>query len=178
MEPFKPIHLSSFEEMKTKKVDWCERTNRPLELERLHQSFHATEEQRLLLRTVFPFAVVLEGAYPEHDFVERWCWRSFGPPNRLVCYDHTSEYPACPLVLATEKVETNSHLDKDGKKWEHSYKSYQEVEKHSHEGIWTTKWLSKSGYDYGYNEYYFEREQDYKKFTEAIPMFQMSSNYD
>ncbi len=178
MESFKPIHLTTFEEMKTKKINWCERTNRAVELERLHQSFALTEEQRVLLRASFPFAVVLEGATTEHDFVERWCWQSFGPPTRLQCHDDSSEYPGCPLVLATEEIMVSSYFDKEGKKQEHTYKTYQEVEAHAHDGVWTTKYLGKSGYDYGYNEYYFQNEQDYKKFVEAIPMFGLGENYE
>jgi len=74
---------------------------------------------------VFPHAVVLQVAFPELDFANRWCWQQFGPADGE-CYEAQSEYPACRL--RTE---------------------------HRHAGTWRTIWLEKTDYDFGFNEWCF-----------------------
>lgn len=36
--------------------------------------------------------------------------------------------------------------------------------KHSHWGVWTTFWIVKTGYDYGYNDYCFKHDIDWLRF--------------
>ena len=58
------------------------------------------EEKRNVIKSKFPFTVVLYGAYISHDFAVRWCWRNFGPIDGK-CDERGSEFPGCPLVVAT-----------------------------------------------------------------------------
>src|SRR5690242_17382595 len=69
-----------------------------------------SEQRRMGLHVNFPFSAVLEGYYPEHDYALRWCWQNFGPAHGRCCEWH-SEYPGCPLVLATAAMETGNIKD-------------------------------------------------------------------
>lgn len=136
------------------------------------------EDHRKEAFSKFPYTAVVEGIYPEHDFSHRWCWQKFGSPEYKQCHEYGSEYPACSLVLATEYIETGSYKDKDGVEHTWKEKRYKEVEKHSHTGTWTTVWLGKTGYDYGFSEYYFLNEADRDAFVKEVPNFGYGENYD
>ena len=112
----------------------------------------------------FPFSVIVTGYYPESDFAERWCWQKFGSPETEDCLNCHSDYPGCPLVLVTEQIKEY--------KWEDEIeyiKEYRNPGKHSHQGVWTTLWLAKTGYDFGYTEFCFKNEEDYFQFVAFIP---------
>lgn len=87
----------------------------------------------------FPHSIVLQVAFPELDFANRWCWQQFGPADGQ-CYDASSEYRTCSAQVA-----------------------------HSHQGQWTSQWLAKTSYDFGYNEWYFALKEDHQRFIEFIP---------
>jgi hypothetical protein len=95
----------------------------------------------------FPFAVMLELSYPELDFSNRWCFEAFGP-NHGQCDQMNSEYPACTIK-----------------------------EPHCHIGSWANHWFLKTGYDYGFNEWYFSRSPDHQRFLEFIPTINFGENY-
>jgi len=135
------------------------------------------EEARTEALNKFPYTAVVEGCYPANDVAYRWCWQQFGPPECKQCYDYSSEYPACPMVLAIEEyIIKKSYTDKEGKVHEYDYHT-REPEKHGHEGTWTTVWLGKTGYDYGFTEYYFLNESDRDKFIATAPSFDFGENY-
>jgi hypothetical protein len=86
-----------------------------------------------------------------------------------ICEEHLSYYPGCSIILSTAYTEKITCVDKDGntKEWEDvCYK--EEEEQHGHEGIWTFFWLGKTNYDYGFGEYYFQKESDRDRFLEVI----------
>ena len=87
----------------------------------------------------FPHSVLLQVSYPEMDFANRWCWQQFGPSNGQ-CLQSYSEYPACSM---------------NGE--------------HEHKGTWTTHWLAKTDYNFGYNEWYFASQADRDRFIEYLP---------
>ncbi len=87
----------------------------------------------------FPFSVVLQVSYPELDFANRWCWQAFGPASGQ-CLDNQSQYPSCKLAHP-----------------------------HEHEGAWSTHWLAKTDYDFGYNEWSFAQEEDRDRFLQFVP---------
>jgi hypothetical protein len=126
----------------------------------------------------FPFTVIVEGCYPEGDFACRWCWRQFGPMHTEECAESYSEYPGCPLVQATEYLHHYTYKDSDGTMKEDSEKQYKKPEKHAHEGNWTIVWLGKTGYDYGFSEYYFKDEANRDAFIIAVPSFGLGERYD
>ena len=87
----------------------------------------------------FPHSVVLQVAYPEMDYANRWCWQQFGPANGD-CHEAHSNYPACNLKGL-----------------------------HSHDGRWLSHWLDKTDYDFGFNEWCFARKDDLDRFMGFVP---------
>lgn len=134
-------------------------------------------EKRERFRKEFPFTAVVEGHYPETDNASRWCWRNISPPHGPCLYEHYSEYPGCPLVLATEYIQEGSYLDNQGVTHTWAQKCYKEVEPHEHEGSWTSLWLGKTGYDYGFMEFYFKNEADRDAFVRAVPEIDLGEKY-
>jgi len=135
-----------------------------------------SDQQRMELLLPFPYSAVLEGYYPEHDYAVRWCWQNFGPP-RGICTDWHSEYPACPLVLATEYVETGTLRNEDGTDTPKKRVRYKDPGEHKHEGVWSSLWLGKTDYDYGFREYAFAREEDREQFLSAFRTFTFGEKY-
>lgn len=95
----------------------------------------------------FPYAVMLQAAFPELDFTNRWCWTSFGPAEGE-CTQRHSEYRACQM---------------DGP--------------HSHSGVWLDYWYGKTDYDFGFNEWYFANKSDYELFLGYVPNINWGENY-
>ncbi len=95
----------------------------------------------------FPHAVMLQLAYPELDFVNRWCWENFGPRDGD-CTQYQSEYRVCDI---------------DGQ--------------HAHSGVWVDHWFTKTDYDFGFNEWYFAAKCDYDRFLMHIPNINWGENY-
>lgn len=60
--------------------------------------------------------------------------------------------------------------------WEE--KAFKDVEEHSHVGVWCSMWLGKTGYDYGFSEYYFQNESDRDRFLAAAPTFNIGEKYE
>jgi hypothetical protein len=135
------------------------------------------DEERDELHRRFPHVVVTEGSYPEIDFANRWCWRSFGPPHVKECTDHYSEYPACPLVVATESAKEQMHQSEGGVVKQFQKRYYKAPEPHGHDGMWATFWLGKTDYDYGFMEFCFSRPQDKAVFLAAAPLMGFGENY-
>lgn len=95
----------------------------------------------------FPYAVMLELAYPELDYAHRWCWERFGPMDG-VCSQKYSEYKVC--VDETE---------------------------HHHTGKWASHWFAKTDYDFGYNEYYFSAQADSELFLAHLSDIHWGEHY-
>ena len=111
----------------------------------------------------FPFQVIVQGDYHEFDLAERWCWLSFGPRDGK-CNLHT-HYPACPVILAIEKVPTT--VVRFG--LEHTFMERPNLVEHVHTGTWTTNSFGKTDYDYGFAALYFANEDDKSRFLEQVP---------
>ena len=87
----------------------------------------------------FPYAVMLQVDFHEFDFVNRWCWQQFGPCDGE-CLDRESTCRVCDLTAP-----------------------------HSHTGTWLWHWWVKTGYDFGFNEWYFAEQSHYDLFLRFIP---------
>jgi hypothetical protein len=87
----------------------------------------------------FPHSVVLQVAYPELDFANRWCWHRFGPAHGE-CHQASSEYAACDLRTS-----------------------------HAHVGSWLSHWLVKTDYDFGFNEWCFAQPEGRDRFLDFVP---------
>jgi hypothetical protein len=103
------------------------------------------ERNARLLR--FPHAVMLQVAFPELDFANRWCWSQFGPADGHCTQKH-SQYCACEMD-----------------------------EPHSHSGSWTTHWFVKTEYDFGFNEWYFAKRHQYDQFIAFLPELNWGENF-
>jgi hypothetical protein len=90
---------------------------------------------------------MLELAYPEMDFANRWCWQNIRPNDGL-CEQADSEYPACTVT-----------------------------EPHRHEGRWIGYFFGKSDYNFGPHEWYFSDESDRDKFLECVPLINWGEKY-
>ena len=95
----------------------------------------------------FPHPVMLQVAFPELDFINRWCWVNFGSRDDE-CTQQDSEYRVCQID-----------------------------EPHTHSGHWTDHWFVKTDYNFGFNEWYFANESDYKIFAQNIPGFNWGEHY-
>jgi len=182
-EPYKGIHVSTFEEFfksEEWRRNWIIENSSEKELQAHDKKISDRDEKRKEYRERFPFTVILQGVYPEHDFVSRWCWQNIGPMQCEECHETSSEYPGCPLVLATEYIQNGWYHNKAGRRVYWSEKAYieEKVPKHSHEGVWMAYWLGKTGYDYGFSEYYFQNESDRDKFIAATPIFTLGERYE
>lgn len=102
------------------------------------------------------------------DQANRWCWQRFGPSHGE-CDQYGSEYPGCPLVLATGAWKTEKG---DRNRW-----VYQAVEAHSHRGSWCGHWFEKTAYNFGFHEWYFANASDRERFVECIPTINWGENY-
>lgn len=86
----------------------------------------------------FPHSVMLKVSFPELDFANRWCWQNFGPCDGE-CTQRYSEYRVCDRT-----------------------------ELHSHVGKWTSHWIVKTDYDFGFNEWYFAVSADRDLFVANV----------
>lgn len=110
--------------------------------------FRAAEEvDRAARLTRFPYSVMLKVSFPELDFANRWCWQHFGPSDGE-CIQRDAEYRACDRT-----------------------------EPHSHVGKWTSYWLEKTDYDFGFNEWYFAEGADRDLFVANIAKINWGEHY-
>lgn len=179
MSEYKPMHVNSQEEFDAQERRAAEWAKQHWSEQHQHgriESNKRRDEQRQDKKKDFPFTVIVEGSWPELDNAERWLWENIGPRHGK-CHDQYSEYPGCPLVRATEYVETGSYKDKEGKEHFWEDKRYKEVEEHEHEGSWVVLGLGKTGYDYGNAEFYFKNEADRDAFVTAVPAIGFGERY-
>ncbi len=109
------------------------------------QLAHQAEREQTLLR--FPNAVMLELAFAELDYANRWCWQQFGPCDGE-CTQEYSDYRVCNTASP-----------------------------HTHEGTWTNRWFAKTDYNFGFNEWYFSTVSDRDRFIEFVPLINWGENF-
>lgn len=126
-----------------------------------HQAVHAQ----------FPYVVLVECDVPELDVAMRWCWTCFGPLDGK-CWSG-SEYPACPIVMATEH--SAERMGADGKIYK--IKKYDRVADHSHTGEWTVIWLGKTDYNHGFAEFCFRVDAHKNRFLQRVPKIDWGENF-
>jgi hypothetical protein len=120
----------------------------------------------------FPHVVMVECDYPDLDVATRWCWKCFGPQQGN-CLSSYSEYPACPIVLATARQ--GVRVGPDSKAYQ--IMEYDHVVPHMHSGKWIVQWLEKTEYNHGFAEFCFQSESDKEMFMQQIPSFDWGENY-
>lgn len=179
------MKVSTFEqylEIEKRRRDWIVNNRSEKDLDNHDKRISENEERRNKFKDNCPFSftAVLEGVYPEQDYANRWCWQNIGSRQCGECECSSSEYPGCPLVLATEYIKTGWYPNQAGQRVYWSEKAYieEKVPQHGHKGIWSSYWLGKTGYDYGFTEYYFQNESDRDKFLAAFPIFNTGENYE
>jgi hypothetical protein len=87
-------------------------------------------------------------AFPEMDFVNRWCWLNFGPADGQCLLQVQSEYPACTAA-----------------------------QPHSHTGKWRVHWFEKIDYDFGFCEWCFDERYLRDKFLAFVPEIDWGEKY-
>lgn len=95
----------------------------------------------------FRFPVMLEASFAEFDFANRWCWERFGSAYGE-CFQSHSDYPACTVS-----------------------------ELHCHNGQWTSRFLVKTEYNFGFCEWYFADESHQHAFLEHVSTFNWGEKY-
>lgn len=135
--------------------------------------------ERSHLHQDFPHVVCVEAFYPEIDMAANWCWKNAGPEHGP-CHDSGSEYPACELVLATEKIVVHPDVARpDGTTWKgYKEKTYTKPPEHGHIGNWKTFWYCKTGYDYGFMDFCFKNEADAEKFKAVAETLGLGERYE
>ena len=140
------------------------------------QKFKQAEPTRNALLKQFPYRITM-GGYCDYDGdlvnMEIWCYEQFGFRHGE-CETHYCEYSYenwCKKNGFDEILDREiDYLIKNGQR----DKTHQAIENHSaylrtlqncpddhsHIGTWTTLFLFKSGYDYGYQDYYFKHKAD------------------
>ena len=132
--PYRTAKLSSYEAYRESENDDPE--------ERV-----CAHEERCDMLLQFPYAVMLELAFVERDFANRWCWEKFGPKDGP-CTQMLSKYRRC----------------------------FDESE-HVHSGAWATRWFVKTDYDYGFNEWYFREQAQQEMFLAFVPQINWGERF-
>ena len=132
----------------------------------------------------FPYVVKYEDHFDVFDYMEDWCREHFGDK------DGKCDWSKCELhfdkwyddnnfdeILYQQKLEICGPRpdpnDREALKiyWEKTRKVNRDFfdklderedmpQDHSHTGIWTTVFAGKTGYDYGFQNFYFKNEED------------------
>ena len=107
----------------------------------------------------FPFVVTCEGDYYENEEIKSWLWRKIGPRDGQCEEEY---YPPdlvnCPIFKEAEEDCDGFWKTKEGDL----------VPVHNHQGIWTTCWLTKTGYDYGFVDFCFLHEEHMQMLVEKL----------
>ncbi|RTK96340.1 MAG: hypothetical protein EKK64_04380 [Neisseriaceae bacterium] len=110
----------------------------------------------------FPYFLILKAAYEVHDALHEFIWEKFGEPHLDSCGCCYSYYNFCPKIDEQSIV-----CDCEGEK----YLFYKDVPDHKHNGDWTSIWLTKSGYDFGFGAILFKNKDLYEKCLNEIRNF-------
>lgn len=141
--------------------------------------------KRKEIQEEFPFVITYKGGYNLgiHDDMEEWCREQFGDEHGECRWDGCPDgyeywYEQAGLEdILDKKLEVcgprPSHDDEElWDKWQEQSnviinEHFKMVDAridapgdHSHWGVWRTLWLGKTGYDYGYQDYYFKNVED------------------
>lgn len=119
----------------------------------------------------FPFTVLTEGGYYDHDFAEKWCWDNVGAKDGPCQEGEMSDWAGCPQVVATSHMIRGWYRRQSGEIVNWTERAYKDVPEHSHQGNWCYVWLGKTGYDYGISAMCFQNESDRDRFAAAVPTF-------
>ena len=148
------------------------------------ESFEKKKEKRMEIRQEFPYVVTYQDFHSSFDTIEDWCREQFGDRhgecNWVYCEfgfekwyeDNQFEKQLDKEILDKCGKRPNSSNKRQWNKWqkqsdkiidEHYEKIHQMIDSHrdhSHKGTWTTLYLCKTGYDYGYQDFCFKNEED------------------
>jgi hypothetical protein len=116
----------------------------------------------------FPFHIIVEASFAELDVAHRWCWQSFGPKDGEC--DWSTDYPACPIILAAEKA---VRIDHNG--FEQTY--FVNPIKHEHTGSWTSYWFGKTNYNHGFGAFCFADKTKKIRFAKHVPHVDYGEKY-
>ncbi len=125
----------------------------------------------------FPYVITVAADHYQVDEVTNICRENFGDRHGQ-CWWTECEYS---FDVWYEENKFNDKLDKIEKLdkgqgltkaakvlsdeyWEMIEERVDKPGEHWHKGVWTTNYLTKTGYDYGYDDFCFKNEVDWLKF--------------
>lgn len=110
----------------------------------------------------FPHTLTVYADYEEHDIICHFLWETIGPRNGKCIEDFCHLHPSCPIFLPIREKYLIS-INNDG-----DIEDEPDVPEHYHQGLWTSVWMMKTGYDIGYETYCFINEKDKEKLERYI----------
>jgi hypothetical protein len=111
-----------------------------------YRSFNGWDAEYDLLReqllTSFPHSVTVEGDSAELDMAVEWCLVNTGAADIASTWKHVTDSAGHSQEIAVAE-----------------------------NGQWANQWFYKTGYDYGFMEFYFRTPPDLERFVKAVPSF-------
>lgn len=125
----------------------------------------------------FPYVITVAASYYWLDDVNDICRANFGD-RYGECYWRDCEFSFdtwfennkfIDKLDKIEKLDQGQGLSKASKSlsdeyWKMIENRIDKPGEHWHKGVWTTNYLTKTGYDYGYEDFCFKHEVDWLKF--------------
>ena len=157
------MKISNFENA-LKMMEWrkSHHHNNSAIAEKIHENKITEREGKL---KEFPCALMFEMAWETDEELRKWCWDNIGLYDCESCSDSVYFTPGCPVIL--DLIAKTPKIDDNEKYWEGIEDAHDAIE-HGFQGIWTSLSFGKTGYDYGFIEYYFKNESDKEKVLSAI----------
>jgi len=107
----------------------------------------------------FCHTVSIFAGYEGHDLLSNKLWDMIGP-RYGPCADHfMMDHISCPVLLDMNFKWFDDNGDENDEP---------DIPQHSHDGVWSSVWMMKTGYDSGYEVYCFLNESDKQRFINLI----------
>lgn len=155
------------------KISKFEDALKMIEWRKEHHQNHNEEHYSVIIQEreerlkTFPYFIMFEMAWETDEELSKWCWDNIGLYDCKSCNEMAWFTPGCPLML--DLIKNTPKNDDNEKYWEEIQKAHDDIE-HGYEGNWATLSFGKTGYDYGFIEYYFKNEVDKEKVLAEIPI--------
>lgn len=126
------LHLSVAEGFEELPIDHCLALSTFEEFLEDYPHVFSIEEREVLkeMEKKFPYTTTVKWGNEVLDEALPWCWQVFGIKDGK-CDDRD----CCPLILSRGEKNIGAH---------------------SHLGAWSSIWLGKTGYDFGYEKFFFK----------------------
>lgn len=128
------------------------------------------QKERREIWKEFPYVVTVAADHYWIDDVNNICRANFGDMHGQ-CWWRECEFSFDVWYeknnfdeLLDKYEETEEYKEHANKYWNMIENRIDHPGEHWHKGVWTTNYLTKTGYDYGYEDFCFKHEVDWLKF--------------